>query len=252
VRIVTHATHYAVEVIYEQPLTRTDVDPQWVAGVDLGVNNLAAVTSNQPGFVPFLINGRPLEALNQLYNKRRAHFQSLLPEGQYISHRLDRLADKRKRQVDSYLHAASRRLVDCLVQHCIGTLVIGKNDGWKQEVQLGKRNNQAFVFFPHARFIHMVTYKAQLVGIQIILTEESFTSRCSFLDSEPLIHQVQYVGKRMKRGVFVTATGRRFNADVNGAYNVIVKVVPDAFSNGRGGVVVHPVRLNLANQRLAC
>ena len=102
VRIVPHATHYTVEVICEQPLTPADVDPQWVAGLDLGVNNLAAVTSNQPGFVPLLVNGRPLKALNQLYNKQRAHCQPLLSEGQYTSRRLDHLTDKRKRRVDSY------------------------------------------------------------------------------------------------------------------------------------------------------
>jgi transposase len=147
-RIVPHATHYTLEVIYEQPVTRADVDPQWVAGMDLGVNNLAAVPSNQPGFVPFLINGRPLKALNQLYNKRRAYYQSLLPDGQYISHRLDRIADKRKRQVGSYLHVASRRIVDYLVQRRIGTLIIGKNDSWKQDVTMVKRDNQAFVFLP--------------------------------------------------------------------------------------------------------
>jgi putative transposase len=141
--------------------------------------------------------------------------------------------------------------VDYLVQRRIGTLVIGKNDGWKQEVQLGKGNNQAFVFLPHAHFIHMVTYNAQLVGIHIVFTEESYTSKCSFLDCEPLTHQATYMGKRLKRGFFESAMGRRFNADVNASYNMIVKVVPDAFSNGRGGVVVHPVRLNLANLRLA-
>ena len=91
--------------------------------------------------------------------------------------------------MDSYLHVASRRIIDHLVQHRIGTLVIGKNDGWKQEVKLGKRTNQTFVFLPHARFIQMLTYKAQLVGIHVILTEESYTSKCSFLDSEPLGHQ---------------------------------------------------------------
>jgi putative transposase len=251
VRIVPHATHYTVEVIYEQTINLADVDPQWVAGIDLGVNNLAAVTSNQPGFVPLLINGCPLKALNQLYNKRRAYYQSLLPEGRYISHRLDRLADKRKRQVDSYLHVASRRIVDYLVQCRIGTLVIGKNDGWKQEVRLGKRNNQAFVFLPHARFIAMLTYKAELDGIQVALTEESYTSKCSYFDNEPPTHQLAYVGKRMKRGVFVTATGRRVNADVNASYNILRKVVPNAFGNGRAGVVVHPVRLNLANRKIA-
>jgi putative transposase len=97
----------------------------------------------------------------------------------------------------------------------------------------------------------MLLYKAGLVGIQVMLTEESYTSRCSFLDGEPLVHQDQYSGRRVKRGLFLTSTGKRLNADVNGAYNMIVKVVPNAFSNGREGVVVHPVRLNLANRRLA-
>jgi putative transposase len=251
VRIVPHATHYTVEVIYERAVIPADVDPRWIAGIDLGVNNLVALTSNQPGFVPLLVNGRPLKALNQLYNKQRAHYQSILPEGQHTSRRLDALTDKRKRQVDSYLHVASRRIVDHLVQYRIGTLIIGKNDGWKQEVALGQRNNQAFVFLPHARFIEMLAYKAQLVGIQAIQTEESYTSKCSFLDGEPLAHQVSYVGRRVKRGLFASATGKRLNADVNGSYNMIVKVVPNAFGNGRAGVVVHPVRLNLANRRLA-
>jgi len=128
-RIVPHATHYTVEVIYEQPGTPADITPQWVAGMDLGVNNLAVVTSNQPGFVPLLVNGRPLKALNQRYNKRRAHYQSLLPDEQHTSHRLDILTDKRKRQVESYLHVASRRIVEHLVHCRIGTLIIGKNDG---------------------------------------------------------------------------------------------------------------------------
>jgi putative transposase len=251
IRIVPHATHYTVEVIYERAITPADVDPAWVAGIDLGVNNLAMLTSNQPGSMPLLVNGRPLKALNQLYNKRCAQYQALLPEGQYTSHRLAVLTDKRKRQVDSYLHVASRRIVDHLVQHRIGTLVIGKNDGWKQEVTLGARTNQAFVFLPHARFIEMLTYKAHLVGIDVILTEESYTSKCSFLDSEPLTQQAQYVGKRVKRGLFVTALGKRLNADVNGSYNMIVKVVPNAFGNGREGMVVHSVRLDLTNRRLA-
>lgn len=248
VRIVPHATHYTVEVIYEQSIIPADVNPAWVAGIDLGVNNLAVITSNQPGFVPLLVNGRPLKALNQLYNKSRAHYQSRLPAEQHTSHRLDMLTDKRKRQIDSYLHVASRRIVDHLVRHCVGTLIIGKNDGWKQRIALGKRNNQTFVFLPHARFIQMLTYKAQLVGIQVLLTEESYTSKCSFLDNEVLAHQDRYAGTRVRRGLFVTATGKRLNADVNGAYNIIRKVAPNAFAQGSRGCVVHPVRLSLANR----
>jgi len=248
VRIVPHATHYTVEVVYERARTPADVDPSLVAGVDLGVDNLAAVASNQPGFTPFLVNGRPLKSLNQWYNKRRAALQSVLPNGGFTSRRLDILTDKRQRQIDHYLHVASRQIISVLVLHRIGTLIIGKNVGWKQKVNLGRRNNQTFVFVPHARFIEMLTYKAQLVGITVIVTEESYTSKCSFLDDEPLSHHDQYVGKRVKRGLFVTATGHRINADVNGAYNILAKVVPDAFGNGRGAVVVQPVRLVLRNR----
>ncbi len=241
-----------MEVIYECESILADVDPHLIAGVDLGVNILAAIASNQPGFVPLLVNGRPLKALNQWYNKRRAYLQSKLPHGRYTSRQLDILTDKRKRQFDHYLHVASRQLIDVLVQHRIGRIVIGKNDGWKQHVRLGTRTNQTFVFLPHARFIELLTYKAELVGIEVIVTEESHTSKCSFLDGEAIGHHAQYLGKRVKRGLFVSATGRKVNADVNGAYNMIAKVVPDAvYRNGRVGVVVHPVRLALRNRKHA-
>ncbi len=251
VRIVPHATHYTVEVVYEREETPADLHPALVAGMDLGVNNLATIASNQSGFVPLLVNGRPLKALNQYYNQQRAALQAKLPPGQFNSHRLDLLTDKRKRQMDNYLHVASRRIIDLLVEHGIGTLVIGKNVGWKQEANMSKKNNQNFVFLPHARFIDLLTYKAQLVGITVIVTEESHTSKCSFLDNEPVGHHEHYMGKRVKRGLFVSATGKQVNADANGAYNIITKVVPNAFGNGRVGVVVHPVGLALRNRALA-
>jgi putative transposase len=251
VRVAPHATYYSVVVSDERARTSAHVDSQWVAGMDPGVNNLAVITANQPGFAPLLVNGRPLKALKQWYNKRCALYQAPLPEQRHISHQLDLLADKQKRRVDGYLHVASRRIVDHLVQHQIGTLIVGKNDGWKHEVRLGKRTNKTFVLPPHARFIAMLTYKAQLGGRQVILTEVASTSKCSVLDDEPLRHQMQYAGKRKKRGLFMTAKGRLINADVNGAYNSVSKVVPNACGNGIEGVVVHPVRLRLADRRLA-
>ena len=135
----------------------------------------------------------------------------------------------------------------------IGALVIGKNDRWKQAIGLGKRTNQNFVFVPHARFIEMLTYKAELVGIQVQITEESYTSQASFLDGDPLpVYDAAkptpvFSGRRVKRGLYRAEDGRRINADVNGAYNILRKVVPNAFGNGIGGVVVHPVRMALAN-----
>jgi putative transposase len=163
---------------------------------------------------------------------------------------LERITTKRTRRIDHYLHSASRRIIDLLVAEGIGTLVIGKNPRWKQEAHMGRRNNQNVVSVPHARFIEMLAYKAQLVGVQFIVTEESYTSKASFLDADPLpIYDADRCempacsGKRVKRGLYRAADGRHINADVNGAYNIIRKVAPDAFRQGSRGCVVHPVRL---------
>jgi putative transposase len=121
-----------------------------------------AVTSNQPDFIPLLINGRPLKSLNQFYNQRRAKLQSLLKGNRQSSQRMSRLTRCRNQKIDNYLHRASRYLVNLLVDQEITTLVIGKNDGWKQEVNLGKVNNQKFVTIPHARLIDMIIYQCQL------------------------------------------------------------------------------------------
>ncbi|HST87468.1 MAG TPA: IS200/IS605 family accessory protein TnpB-related protein, partial [Ktedonobacterales bacterium] len=203
----------------------------------------------KPGFVPRIVNGRPVKSINQFYNKRQAEVQSQLGET-HTSRRLERLTTRRTRRIDWYLHTASRRLIDLLVAEGIGTLVIGKNPLWKQHARLGRRGNQNFVSVPHARFIEMLTYKAELVGIQVIVTEESYTSKASFLDADPLpvynaarSDQPRFSGRRVKRGLYRAADGRPINADVNGAYNIIRKVAPEAFAQGSRGCVVHPVRL---------
>lgn len=246
VRIVPRKNHYVVEVVYTAQPQPLPVQPEHIASLDLGVANLATVTFNQPGLVPLLVNGRPLKAINQLYNQQCARLQSQLHDERQTSRRLDALTNKRNRRVNAYLHLTSRRLIDLLVLQSIGSLIIGKNDGWKQAVNLGSRTNQNFVQIPHTRFIEMLTYKAELVGIQVIVTEESYTSKCSFLDNEPIGKHTVYAGKRVKRGLFIAAGGRQINADVNGSYNIMRKVIPDAFSEGIGGAVVHPVRVTPA------
>jgi putative transposase len=244
VRIVPRKTHYVVEVVHTVAIQPADVAPDWVAAIDIGVDNLATVTSNQPDFVPLLVNGKPLKAINQRYNKERARLQSRLKGDCTTSHRLDALTDKRNRRVNAYLHLASRRIIETLVQHRIATLVIGKNDGWKQNINLGDRTNQNFVQIPHARFIDLLTYKAQLVGIQVIVIEESYTSKCSFLDREPIGKQAIYAGKRIKRWLFVASDGREIHADVNGSLNILRKVFPNAFDAwGIEASVVTPVRV---------
>ncbi len=242
VRMVPKSGYYVVEVVYEQAETQAEVDHDLYAGIDIGIDNVATLTSNKVGFVPRIVNGRPLKSINQYYNKRKAELQSILKETRFTA-RMERMTNKRTRRIDHYLHTASRRIIDLLVSEGIGTLVIGKNPNWKQEVNIGKRNNQQFVCIPHARFVDMLTYKARLVGIQVLITEESYTSKCSFLDNEDICKNEVYCGKRVKRGLFRASTGRHIHADVNGSYNIVRKVVPDAFGQRDRGCVVHPTRL---------
>jgi putative transposase len=232
-RIVPRKGFYCVQVVYSvEPQPRPDLDPNLVAGVDVGVNVLAAVPSNKPGFEPVLVNGRPLKSINQFYNKEKAQAQQQLPKGQSVSRRIQGMSRKRNRRVKHYLHVASRRVIDLLVSEGIGTLIVGKNPTWKQGPPLGKRNNQQFVSIPHTQFIQMLTYKAQWVGIQVVLIEESYTSKTSFLDLEPVERQREYAGRRLSRGLFRAGDGRRIQADVNASFNIIRKAIPNAFADG--------------------
>ncbi len=142
------------------------------------------------------------------------------------------------------MHSSSRLIVDLLVAKQIETLVIGKNVQWKNESNLGKQTNQNFVNIPHARLIEMLEYKAQLVGIKVLQQEESYTSQSSFLNLDPIPvygktgTDVIFSGKRIKRGLYKTSVGQLINSDVNGAYNILIKAIPNAFSNGIGSCVV--------------
>jgi putative transposase len=240
VRIIPRISFYIVEVVYEREPVIAPVNPAFHAGVDIGLNTLAAIASDKAGFPPRIVNGRPVKSINQFYNKRRAELQSRLGEA-HASRRLERMTTKRTRRIDHYLHTASRRIIDLLVAEGIGTLCIGQNPLWKQEVNLGRRNNQNFVSIPHGRFIEMLTYKAQLVGIQVIVTEESYTSKASFLGADPLPvfdparSAPTFSGKRVERGLYRAADGRHINADVNGSYNIMRKVAPDAFARESRG-----------------
>ncbi|MEK7483264.1 MAG: transposase, partial [Planctomycetota bacterium] len=236
---------YVVEIVYQQIGQTLNLFADRVAGIDIGLNNLAAVTSNLVEMKPHLVNGRPLKAINQLYHKEKAFLQAQLKPEQKTSRAIRDLAKKRQWRIDSYLHKASRGIIHLLEFYKIDTLVIGKNINWKQKIELGKKTNQNFVSIPLARFIEMLKYKAKLSSIRVILTEESYTSKCSFLDREDLKHQENYLGKRVHRGLFKSATGLVLNADVNGSLNIIRKVIPDAFDGLKGieGVVVHPLRV---------
>ncbi|GLV59260.1 transposase [Dictyobacter sp. S3.2.2.5] len=267
VRIVPkHSGAYVVEVVYTQEETPQQLDPSLVAAIDIGVNNLVALTSNKRGFAPRLVNGRPLKSVNQRYNKHAATLRKKMSHHHHTSRELERVSAKRTRRIDHYMHTASRRIIDLLVAEGIGTLIIGKNPAWKQAANMGKKNNQHFVQLPHARFIDMLTYKATLVGITVMLQEESYTSKASFLDLDILPvygktgkKKPVFSGRRIARGLYQAKNGRAFNADVNGSYNILRKAFPDAFSNGIQDVnkalvalpasfVVHPARIVIPSE----
>ena len=188
VRIVPRNGYYVVEVIYTKEPVQTNVDPSFCVGIDLGVTNVAAIASNREGFIPRLVNGRPLKAWNQWYNKRIKELKKLLPKAdrERVTRQMEQITNTRNRRIDHYLHTASKRIIDFLVEEGIGTVIIGLNPLWKQECKMGRRNNQNFVSIPHARFIDMITYKAALVGIGVEVREESYTSQASFLDLDPI------------------------------------------------------------------
>jgi putative transposase len=258
VRIVPHNGHYVVEVVYSKEPVQAQVDPSFCVAIDLGVTNLAAITANREGFVPQLVNGRTLKATNQWYNKRMKELKLCLPkeDRERVTKQMERITNNRNRQINHYLHAASKRIIDFLVKEGVGTIIVGKNPLWKQETGMGKRNNQNFVNIPHARFIDMLTYKAALVGIQVEVQEESYTSQASFLDLDLIPtykphDETEYTfsGKRIGRRnrLYRTKDGRTICADVNGSYNILRKSRPDAFSEAKGvaGYVVHPSRLTV-------
>jgi len=250
VRIVPKTDCYVIEVIYNEEETDSEQN-DYIAAIDLGLNNLMAVTSNQPGFTPLLINGRPLKSINQFFNKKKADLQSKLNRTK-TSSRIQRLTRCRNQKVDNYLHQASRFLVNTLLEKNITTLVIGKNDNWKDKIDLGKRTNQNFVCVPHCRLIDMITYKCSLIGIKVIIQEESYTSLANFLNLDPMPvygkekEQPLFTGKRIKRGLYRTNLGISISSDVNGSYNILRKGFPKAFSDGIESCVVQPRRINLS------
>ena len=223
VRVLPRNNHHVVEVTYKVDEVQLKSDNGRYASIDLGLNNLATVGSNV--VKPFIVNGRPLKSINQYYNKEMARLQSLLKGNKKTSKRIKSISNKRNNKVKDYLHKSSRMLVNFLVSNDISTLIIGYNEEWKQNINIGKKNNQSFVNIPFYAFIQQLEYKCKLEGINFIITEESYTSKCSFLDNETIEKQENYLGKRIKRGLFMSAKNKIINADLNGSLNILKKAV---------------------------
>lgn len=219
-RIVPKGNHFVIEILYKKPKKQLVSDTiQKVAFIDPGLNNLMTVTSNV--FSPLLYSGKELKSMNQLANKKLAQAKSVLSKrGLYSSPLLVSIYNKRNRRIKDCLHKLSTHLVNQFVSHKIDTVIFGHNIGQKQDIKLGSVTNQNFVHIPFYQLISLLQYKCELQGIRFVTTEESYTSKCSFLDLEEVTKQKEYLGKRVKRGLFQTKEGVRINADVNGSLNI--------------------------------
>lgn len=246
-RIVPKGNHYVIEIVYDKQENELKKDNNRYCSIDFGVDNLMTVGYNIKGIKPMIINGKPLKSINQYYNKIKTEIQSKLEicNKKKWSNRLDKLTYKRNNKINDYLHKSSRYLVNHLVSNKINTLIIGYNKEWKQDINIGKRNNQNFVQIPYYKLLNILKYKCKLVGIDVITQEESYTSKCSFLDNEEIKKHDKYLGKRIKRGLFKSNNGKLFNADLNGALNILKKAVPKAFVDGIEGLAVNPILINV-------
>lgn len=247
-RFVPRGDDYILEIVYEVDVPDIDssVESKRIASVDLGVNNLMTITTNC-NIEPFVINGKPLKSINQFYNKELARLQSDLKVKHNTdwSKALQKLTTKRNNKVNDYIHKSTTMVVNFCKGNNIDTLVCGLNKGWKQESDIGKKNNQNFVSIPHHSVIQKLEYKCENYGIKFFLTEEGYTSGTSFLDGEEPIKQNYDISRRNPRGLFRANNGGVINSDVNGSYQIMKKVFPDVFSDGVEGVGLHPVRLNI-------
>jgi putative transposase len=216
-----------------------------IFALDLGLNNFATSVNNV-GFRPFIINGRGIKSFNHWFNKRKAKFMSFIGD-KGTSRRLEQLNNYRNFWIDDKMHKISRFIINYCIDNQIGTIVVGKNDGWKNMINLGTKVNQKFVEIPHAQFIQKLTYKAKLVGIELIEQEESYTSKIDHLAFETLKKQGNYVGKRKKRGLFQSSTGKVLNADCNGSLGIGRKVFGDSFVKkiADSGLVFRPYSINI-------
>lgn len=243
VRIFPGTKKYKVEVVYKiESLPKRKKGN--IAGIDLGLDNLATVAINKRGIRPLLINGRPLKSMNLYFNNKRDKVQSELKKcnDRYMSHKLETLYRKRNNRFNTYMHKASKEIIDYCLEHNVKQIIIGHNKLQKQESKL-----KNFVAIPTFRLIELIKYKAEYQGIEVIETEESYTSITSYLDKEEPIKDNANKARRIHRGLFKSNKNKIINADVNSAYQIMKKVIGDKVIKpiGKGALFI-PKKVTIA------
>jgi len=219
--------------------------------IDLGINNFVSTIDNVTN-QPYLYDGRKLKSINQSFNKRIANLRSIFTKGsrskKASTKRIARLFRKRNNVIRDIFHKKSNKIVKYCLDNKISTIIVGKNNGWKQEINIGRRNNQNFVFLPYEKFLQMLEYKCERHNIKLVKVNESHTSKCDSLALEEVKHQKEYMGRRVTRGLFKSSTGKTINADINGAINISRKRKGESLNLwietlARTGCVYQPVRI---------
>ena len=238
---------FKVEIVYEcKKELNPNLNYDLYSSIDLGVDNLATLVL--PDNNPMLFNGKQVKAKNQYFNKNISKLQSKLPKNTFNSKKINRLWVKRDNYLNDFFHKLTRLIVRTLLKQGVGNIVVGYNRGWKDSIRISSRNNQTFVSIPYLNMLQKLKYKCELVGINVIINEESYTSKCDSLVLESVEKHESYLGKRVKRGLFQSSIGKLLNADVNGALNILRKVVGDSEIISKiinSGCLYHPKRINV-------
>ena len=215
------------ELIYEKEIEQVKKNDR-VASIDIGLENLftIAFNYNKKGIS---IKGTKLKAINQYFNKIKASLQSMLPNKQYVSKFINQLLYKRTEQLRNYIGYYTNKLIEILRTERISKLVVGYNKEWKQEINIGSKNNQNFVSIPFRKILDILRYKLEDNGIEYKEQEESYTSKASYLDNDDIpiykeeTEEIKFSGRRIKRGIYKSKQGKIINADLNGALNILKK-----------------------------
>ena len=257
IRIIpkSKARFFEIQYIYEAECIQRNLNPNNALALDLGVNNLVTAVSNSGK--SFIIDGKRLKSINQWFNKKNARLQSIKDKqhlGKVTTNRQKVIARDRNNKVNDYMNKAARIIINYCIENDIGTLVVGYNETFQRESKLGKNNNQNFVNIPFGRLLKKFEYLCELNGIVFVKQEESYTSKSSFWDKDEIpkynaetLTKYNFSGMRIQRGLYKTASGYIFNADVNGALNIMRKSnVVDMNILYTRGEVDTPIRIRVA------
>lgn len=229
VRFIPRNGNFVLEIVYEIEIPEQKPLNNNIVSIDLGLDNFITM-SNNIGQPPTIIKGGYIKSENQWYNKRRAKMVSKLTDVKW-SKQLDRITVIRYNRIKNYIHHTSKYIMDYCRANDIDTVIVGLNETWKQEISLGNRTNQNFVFIPYDMLIKQLEYKCQNEGKRLITTEESYTSGTSALDNELPTKEYYNKKRRITRGLFRSNEGVLINSDVNGSIQIGKKVSPNIFDD---------------------